>query len=57
MSGRSEIRGLKTMRSMPRKLNSEIRALIPFKLNTTYTKKQDQDLGNDKYEDDAQHAA
>jgi hypothetical protein len=23
------------MRSMPRKLNSEMRALIPFKLNTT----------------------
>ncbi len=26
------------MRSMPRRLNSEMRALIPFKLNTTWKK-------------------
>jgi hypothetical protein len=31
----SEMRDVKIMRSMPRKRNSAMRALIPFKLNTT----------------------
>jgi hypothetical protein len=35
MSGMSDINGLKTTRTMPRRLNSEILALIPFRLNTT----------------------
>jgi hypothetical protein len=53
----SEMRDVKTMRSMPRRLNSEMRALIPFKLNTTKTERQDHDIGNERCKDNAQHAA
>ncbi len=34
----AEKKNVKTMRSMPHRLNSAMRALIPFKLNTTLKK-------------------
>jgi hypothetical protein len=50
---------VKIMRSIPRRLNSEMRALIPFTLNSEHhlEKGQDYDIGNEKCEDNVQHAA
>ncbi len=42
---------------MPRRLNSEIRALIPIQVERNLEKRQIHDLGNERCEDNAQLAA